>query len=70
MDLVDRLGPLTVRILMGELTLCRQDRIFGIVDAENRIFPKAKRDIAADLVAPGSSARGKTAGCWTQPNAT
>lgn len=70
MDLFDRPGPLTARKMMGGLTLCREDRIFGMVDVYNRIFPKAKRGFAADLAAPGCSARGKTAGCWTLPHAT
>ena len=54
LELFDGLGALSVRAMMGGLSLYRDGQIFAIVTSEERIYLKAKGSLAEALAAEGA----------------
>ncbi|WP_371169781.1 TfoX/Sxy family protein [Aliiroseovarius sp. 2305UL8-7] len=71
-ELLEGLGPLTHRNMMGGATFYSEGQVFAILSSDGEIFLKAKGAFAEAMEAEGSrifGMDGKTMGYWTMPEA-
>ena len=71
-ELLEGLGPLTHRKMMGGATFYCDGQVFAILSSNGEMFLKAKGAFADAMEAEGSrifGMDGKTMGYWTMPEA-
>ncbi|MEE9428380.1 MAG: TfoX/Sxy family protein [Paracoccaceae bacterium] len=73
LELLEPIGALSTRNMMGGLCIYSEGQIFAILDSDGTLFLKAKGGFADRLQAAGSrqfgSDHGKRMGYWTLPEA-
>ncbi len=70
-ELLEPLGHVTHRKMMGGLSIYFEGQIFSILDSQGTFYLKAKGDFAEQMANAGarqfSSVSGRTMGYWTMP---
>lgn len=71
-ELLEPLGHVTHRKMMGGLSIYFEGQIFSILDSQGTLYLKAKGDFAMQMANAGarqfSSVSGRTMGYWTMPD--